>query len=179
MPATATNERPTVEEVIDEAEKQEQQIEVNAQALAKIRAQYKICDDTESKMEVAHDAYKLAKQVHEAAMTRLLEICGEQTEILPLFDGEQPVDDENAWRNELISRYTTESRILNCLSAAEIHSFGELSDFLADGRKQTGDIKGIGKANAEKLDDILAGFWAKYGRPKTPKTTPSVDDGGE
>ena len=78
-------------------------------------------------------------------------------------NGHAPAPDDSAWRKELLSDVLTRAgftgKLIEKLADADLATLGELADFTAI-RRLT-DIKGVGEANAEKIEKALENHWAQ------------------
>jgi hypothetical protein len=147
------------------------------------------------------DAKELAKgkkASHLHAVRELqAEIKGDATRpLLNAMEGREPIKAapveattlDESWRVVTLQSLDglTEAIVLH-LHAADLHTVGELADYTAgrkvgkhgprdQGRRLT-DLKGIGPAAAETIENAMTAFWAKQKtKPASSETKPTVDE---
>ena len=138
--------------------------------------------ELEADFKEKKEAASAAKKRWESAQSHLSEVIAKGRERLPLFDRPREVEAEpvavvpiaatptptpaaepwRAVRLDVLQGMTPS--ILAALAEAGIETIGAITDHTAKGKRLT-EIKGIGEAAHEKIDDALAGFWAGQSEP--------------
>lgn len=152
------------------------------EALEKIQAAEKDCEDARSILSDAAAEHKAAKKIWEGTVAKLTEIIRwARTPQQPtLFDGVKRPDGtapntprvataeevENAWRQYPLKRwdqFDLSESLITLLGENGINTVGELSDYQKPNdqgyQKTLTQIKGIGKGKVERIEDANAKFW--------------------
>jgi hypothetical protein len=168
--------------------------------LARIREARREVKAALYRVEQTKGEYTEAKADLTAALSRLQEVCDEETaddlflQVEPVIvavpvaklevqevaaeetapAAPMPPKDDERWRSVPVTKladYGLSARIIDILEDAEIFTIGHVSDWTA--KKPLTAIGGIGEAKAKKIDDALIDFWAAWG--KGPAQDPPVD----
>jgi hypothetical protein len=141
-----------------------------AESLRRIAAQERRVAQARREYEAAREQAKKKKNAWDEALDELCEMIREESEPMPLFDGPAaaepvpaaPAEDES-WREVPLGDVLAglPPSLVTALYDADLASVGQLSDFLADGKKRITDIPGIGPVKAEKVEKALEEFWAR------------------
>ena len=121
---------------------------------------------------------KHAKADAKLALEELQAIVNRGPEMYPLFDPPatsttttdtaQPsvveastdADSDESWRDVEVGELAIPTGVVNSLIEADLVTIGQLATFTASGKLLI-DVKGIGKAKAEKIENALENFWAE------------------
>lgn len=164
-------------EVLEEIVQTSKELDVALLDLAEKEALHK---QAKAKATALHDRlYKLAKEYRESDRSPRLPFS--QGDEAP--DATEPVDpDDDAWRGVTLESLGIIGKTLEHLEANEppITTIGAVCDFQAKPYKpnQLLDIKGIGKAAAQKIEDAVAKYWIDNPR-RAPEQEQPGQDGDE
>lgn len=126
------------------------------------------------------EALKQAKEEHKEAESRLMRAYRELRAVgtydpqgeLP-FGGPRDVD---AWRELPVSELGLTTGILAAFDEMNLTTLGNLSDYVAAGNSYL-DIRSIGEAALEKIEDAWEKFWAEHPEFCQPETSEGDEEG--
>lgn len=116
---------------------------------------------------------KIVKMLDELLTDLSTLAAGGSLERLPF--GEKSADakpvvaaDDNAWRNVPLAELEIgKAKVVNRLIDAGVTNFGQLEDWRAS-RNTKPEIKGMGEAAMQAVEDAVVAYWAKHPRAATP-----------
>lgn len=157
-------------------QKAEQKLHINeAWGMDVIAARMKVrkCEDEEAH---AHEIYKAKRSAREAATDELLAVIDNATapSLFNQLNKQGGIGEQ--WRDVPLSDLGLPEGMMQKLNEAEIETVGDVATFVNDGKRLT-DIKGIGEANAEKLENALTEFWAKWNAEHVGDQQKKEDEG--
>lgn len=121
--------------------------------------------EARAKWETAHRKAKAAKEVFEERQDALNAYIAHLGESYPLFDKpakeEAQEPDDDAWRTVELSTLDIPAAALKALAENDppVTTLGALADWSNAGN-QLADVKGIGRAKAEKIENAVEIFWS-------------------
>lgn len=150
-------------EAVDAESGDAEERDPNVELLAYIKECEHECAEAQLEVDSLASDLKAARHVLEKAIEKLR--AAARGDDMPLFDraaGDTPPDPE-AWRKVPTSELgIAEGTVTIMKEVADIETLGGLTDFLGDGKSDLSNIKGIGEAKAEKIEDELATWWEKH-----------------
>lgn len=159
------------------------------------------CMRAESTLEDLKQQAKEAKEHLEGCVIKLRALCREARQEqerekdggYPLLSGSatatagEPgpqadaltITDDDSWRSVTLDYLDIPARIVQSLLEATINTLGDLADFTTSGKKLT-EIKGIGKAAAEKITEAAEDYHrerlASQGATEVEAVEPTIDE---
>lgn len=114
--------------------------------------------------EAKKDAAKSAKAALEEAQSELNELIedGPNPQRKLGFEDDTTSEGDDAWRDfALCEKTDLPDSILKALKAAEIETVGQLTDYTSADKRLI-DIKGIGQAKVEQIEEAMVKFWEEH-----------------
>lgn len=127
------------------------------------------CQETAHRILELKEELKAATEEHKGAVATLRRAVRRGgREDRPLFDGvadlEPASDGAEAWRSVSIDALELPPRIATCLlehKPKPIATIGDLADYTSQPHNMLTDIKGIGGAAANQIDEALTLYWQR------------------
>jgi hypothetical protein len=144
--------------------------------LRAISEQRAIIADRVRKLEDAKARHSEAKAAYDSAVSQLLRVIDEDDK-----QGELPFEvehDTEDWRAFPVAQLGLPEKLVDAMAEAELFNVGDVNDFTMSGKRFI-DIKGIGQAKAEKIDDALLKFWQDHPEYTRPEPKPEEEPAAE
>lgn len=132
-----------------------------AQELFIARQRVKEAQQAEDEAKEVYNSKKKVRETRQDELDELLDAIFSSPG--PLFEQEQDRQAEpQAWRDLPTSELNLTDRIQGCLEEAELTTLGALSDRMAEGTLWALQVRGIGEASREKVEDAFQAFWEEH-----------------
>lgn len=137
-----------------------------AKLLAEIEDAERDCANAELDWQQAKSAAKCAKDEYDDRVLRLRSLIraarndANRPLLNPTPAEEQPASPDDAWQKTPLADLGLSPKILEAMEVARVRTVGELADYTR--QYMLTDIKGIGPAKAEEIEDALTKFWAEH-----------------
>lgn len=155
-----------------------------AKLLAEIEDAERDCANAELDWQQAKSAAKCAKDEYDDRVLRLRNLIraarndANRPLLNPTPAEEQPAaSPDDAWQKTPLADLGLSPKILEAMEVARLRTVGELADYSR--QYMLTDIKGIGPAKAEEIEDALTKFWAEHPEYTAPVAEEQSEEGDE